>query len=94
MCASKIHAGERVAFPEAVEWLESEGITDAKWWVGIRPETMTPRPAGEYQQELCFGCDEPLVSTSFIAEVELSKPYAENYSLWGGLRVDMEADWG
>ena len=53
-CASKIHAGERVTFPEVVAWLESEGITDAKWWVGIRPETMTPRPAGEYQQELCF----------------------------------------
>lgn len=29
-CAAKIHAGERVTFSEAVEWLESEGITDAK----------------------------------------------------------------
>ena len=37
VCAAKI---ERVTFSEAVEWLESEGITDAQWWVDIRPETM------------------------------------------------------
>ena len=86
-CAAKIHVGEPVCFSEAVGWLESEGITDANWWVGIRPETM------EYPQELCFGCDEPLMGTSFIAEVELSKPFAENYSLWGGRRVDMDDDW-